>query len=92
MSKRELYENLGDEVGIVQRYFGISFARFLLLALLVVLFGIYMGFLLYGKNSLEVLLSLRDYEEHLQQDIKELRSQNAQLQKDYFELKMLTPK
>lgn len=92
MDKKELYEDLGNGEGFMQRYFGISFVKFLLLLILVLGVGIYMGMLLYGTNSLEVLLSLQDYEEHLQQDIEKLRNENAQLQKDYFELKVLSAK
>ncbi|MDX9814460.1 MAG: hypothetical protein WC144_00135 [Sulfurimonas sp.] len=92
MSRSELYETIEFNEGFFQRHLGISFVKFLFLVVVVVGFGIYMGLLLYGKNSLEVLLNLRDYEVHLQQDISELKVQNAQLQKDYFELKMISPK
>ncbi|RAX59350.1 hypothetical protein CCZ01_00455 [Helicobacter monodelphidis] len=61
----------------------------LLLAILVL--GIYIGTLFFGANSLEVLLDLRKRETELLYKVERLRSDNAKLQKEYFELKGLEP-
>jgi hypothetical protein len=58
----------------------------------ILLFGIYMGILLYGENSLSVLAQLRDKKKSLLQQEKALKLQNQKLQKKFFELKQLEPK
>jgi hypothetical protein len=58
----------------------------------ILLFGVYMGVLLYGENSLSVLSQLRDKKESLLNQEKVLKLQNQKLQKKYFELKQLEPK
>ncbi len=61
------------------------------LVVLVVIFGVYIGDMLFGKSSLDVLLNLQMQKDELQRDVIKLKSQNAQLQKEYFELKQLDP-
>jgi len=61
------------------------------LVLVVVGFGIYVGNLLFGKNSLEVLLNLQEKKTVFKQEIRKYKNQNAALQKDYFELLELEP-
>ncbi len=67
------------------------FAFWLVLLLAVLVLGIYIGTLFFGTNSLEVLLDLRKKENELNYKVEQLRSENAQLQKEYFELKGLEP-
>ena len=57
----------------------------------VALMGIYIGNLLFGANSLEVLLHLKSHEQSLKQRVEQLQRENARLQKEYFELKGLEP-
>ena len=90
MNKEELFEEIDTQQSFTQKYLGLSWAKFALLILLVVLFGIYLGILLYGDNSLEVLLELQDYENYLQTEVKNLKAQNAELQREYFELKEIS--
>ena len=63
------------------------------LSLIVVVagFGIYIGDMLFGKSSLDVLLNLQTVETSLEKRVKSLRNENAILQKEYFELKDLDP-
>ena len=61
------------------------------LVMVVIGFGLYVGDLLYGKNSLEVLLSLQDKKELFQSKIQKYKKENAKLQKEYFELLQLEP-
>lgn len=51
----------------------------------------YFGNMLFGKSSLETLLSLETTKKELNARIKWLKEQNAKAQKDYFELKGLYP-
>ena len=90
MNKEELYEEIDAEQSVTQRYFGISLLKFFFLLLIVLLLGVYIGILLYGTNSLEVLFGLQDYENYLQTQVVDLKAQNAELQREYFELKEIS--
>ena len=71
---------------------GLSFQTLLLTTAAILLFGIYVGVLMYGENSLTVLLHLQEKKSALQEEARMLKSQNQKLQKEYFELKQLEPK
>lgn len=61
------------------------------LVVLVIGFGIYVGDMLFGKSSLDVLLNLQSEKQILEQSVDSLKQENAILQKEYFELKDLDP-
>ncbi len=86
----ELYEDIDDTQSITQRYLGLSLVKFLTLLFIVLATGVYLGILLYGTNSLEVLFGLQDYQEYLQNEIFRLKGENAELQREYFELKEIS--
>ena len=65
--------------------------RYITLVVVVVLLAIYIGNLLFGTNSLEVLYNLHIQEKNLKRSIKYLKRENAHLQKEYFELKEMEP-
>jgi len=90
MQNEELFEDIDSKQSITQRYLGLSVEKFSILFLIVTSFGIYIGVLLYGTNSLEVLLDLQEYENYLQQEVVRLKTQNAELQHEYFELKEIS--
>ncbi len=90
MQKEELYEDIDNTQSLTQEYLGLSLKKFLLLVTIVLSFGIYIGILLYGTNSLEVLFGLQDYEEYLNSEIVRLKDENAELQREYFELKEIS--
>lgn len=92
MKHEELYEDLDQYQDITERYLGLSLKKFILLFLIIIVLGVYIGILLYGTNSLEVLLNLEDYDTYLQDEINRLKNENAQLQKEYFELKEISAK
>lgn len=77
--------------GITERYLGLSLKKFLLFLFIIVVLALYLNILLFGDNSLEVFLQLEEYEEYLEHEINSYRSENAALQKEYFELKELLP-
>jgi len=58
----------------------------------ILLFGSYVGILIYGENSLTVLNHLKEKKEILKQEEKHLKVENQRLQKELFELKQLEPK
>ena len=90
MDTEELYESIDTSQSITQRYLGLSLKKFFLLTFGVVAFGIYLGMILYGTNSLEVLFGLQEYEATLQSETRRLKKENAQLQREYFELKEIS--
>ena len=57
----------------------------------VILFGVYIGDLFFGRSSLDVLLGLESEKEQLERRVEELKHENAALQKEYFELRQLDP-
>jgi len=71
---------------------GFSLKTFLVTAICILLFGIYVGVLMYGENSLTVLNQLKEKKFSLSLEDKALKIENQKLQKEYFELKQLEPK
>ncbi|MDY0233602.1 MAG: hypothetical protein RBS11_06135 [Sulfurimonas sp.] len=90
MQNEELYGEIDSSQSITQRYLGLSLAKFLSLILIVLAIGVYIGVLLYGTNSLEVLFELQEYENYLQSEVYRLKHENAELQREYFELKEIS--
>ena len=90
MHNEELFEKIDNTQSITEEYLGLSLGKFLFLLFLVLSIGIYIGVLFYGTNSLEILFGLQDYEHYLQSEILRLKSESADLQKDYFELKEIS--
>lgn len=70
---------------------GLSIKTFLIGLLGILLFGIYLGILIYGENSLTVLDHLKTKKEALIDKKSALKAENRRLQKEYFELKQLEP-
>jgi len=85
----ELFTELDNSQSLTERYLGLSWTKFLLSILFVLTVGVYIGILLFGDNSLDVLLRLESYEDYLKKEITRLKQENATLQKEYFELKEL---
>ncbi len=90
MENEELFEDIDSSQSTTEKYLGLSLAKFLFLFLIVLAVGIYIGILLYGTNSLEVLFELQDYENYLQSEVYRLKDENAELQREYFELKEIS--
>ena len=90
MQQEELYEEIDTSESITQKYLGLSLAKFFFLFFIVVALGIYLGVLLYGTSSLQVLFGLQDYELYLQDAVAHLKLENAEKQREYFELKEIS--
>ncbi|NCD11792.1 MAG: septum formation initiator [Epsilonproteobacteria bacterium] len=67
------------------------YLKLISLIVAVVGFGLYIGDVLFGKSSLDVLLNLQADKDTLSQKIQNLKEENAVLQKEYFELRQLDP-
>jgi cell division protein FtsB len=76
----------------VETIAGLSLKTLLVTAIGILLFGIYIGILIYGENSLTVLNQLKEKKQGLFQEKKSLKAENQRLQKEFFELKQLEPK
>lgn len=85
----ELYSEIGESQTFCERHLGLSCKRFIFYLALVLGMGVYLGTLLFGTSSLEVMLGLEEYENYLQNEVERYKHENAQLQKEYFELKEL---
>jgi hypothetical protein len=90
MREEELYEDIDYTQSFTEKHLGLSLSKFFTLLAMVLAFGIYLGVILYGSNSLEVLLGLQEYETYLQDEIYRFKEENAELQREYFELKEIS--
>jgi hypothetical protein len=90
MQTEELYEEIDTTESVTQRYLGLSLKKFFFLLFIVIFLGIYLGILLYGTNSLEILFGLQEYEVYLQDEVHDLKLENAELQREYFELREIS--
>ena len=90
MQHEELFDDIDNTQSITERHLGLSLSKFSFLLSIVLALGIYLGILFYGTNSLEVLFGLQDYESYLETEIDRLKNENAELQKEYFELKEIS--
>jgi len=87
----DLFDDIDHAQSFPERYFGLSWTKLAVAVCSIVALGIYIGILLFGDNSLQVLLELEEYETYLKDEIEQLKSENAQMQKEYFELQELDP-
>ncbi len=71
--------------------FGLPLGRIAVALAAVVALGVYIAILLFGPNSLTVLLGLEEQRSLYENRIRSLKARNAALQKEYFELKQLEP-
>jgi len=77
-----------EKVGAIA---GFSLKTLLVTAIGILLFGIYVGVLIFGENSLTVLHQLKEKKQKFIQEGQRLKNENQNLQKEYFELKQLEP-
>lgn len=68
---------------------GVSIKVLLITILGIFLFGIYVGVLIYGENSLTVLNTLRTKKTYYTLQSQRLKNENRRLQKIYFQLKQV---
>lgn len=87
----ELLEEFEDLTGKRASKGSSFYLKILALIFIVAGFGIYVGDMLFGKSSLDVLLNLQSTKEGYEKSVYNLKQENAILQKEYFELKDLDP-
>jgi cell division protein FtsB len=83
---------VADELVEVQEYKEDNSLKLFFIIISVILAAYFIGETLFGKNSLEVYLSLQKEKENFKKSIDIIEHENADLQKQYFELKSLMPK
>lgn len=86
LNDNELFDGLEKDHTFSEKYFGISTTKFIVTLAVVISVGVYISFLLFGDNSVTVLFELEEYESYLSQEVVKLKTENAALQKEYFEL------
>ncbi|WP_253248270.1 septum formation initiator family protein [Helicobacter sp. 12S02634-8] len=79
--------------GVIRRWIRVIYVhRVMVVSFLVLMcIGAYMGYLLFGVNSLEVLIDVKNKRTALEASVQTLQYENAKLQKQLFELKGLEP-
>jgi len=70
---------------------GLSIKTLLMALVGILVFGIYVGVLIKGENSLTVWNQLKEKKHTLIKKGKSLKQENQKLQKEFFELKQLEP-
>ena len=89
--EQDLLDQIAQEQSLPTRYFGLSWNKLLLLIFLVLIVATYIGILLFGDNSVQVLFGLEEYELYLEEEVVSLKQENSTLQKELFELQELDP-
>jgi len=79
MSKIDVPET-GGRVPVA--FLGVPVQRLIIALIIVIVFGIYAGVLLFGPNSLMVLMGLEEQRSSYEWYIKTLKAKNAALQKE----------
>ncbi len=87
---REIIDDLIG-LGAGKKYLVLYAVKVLAALLLIIAIGVYIGNLLFGKDSVEVLIEIQNKERALKREVQRLKEENARLQKEYFELKQLEP-
>ena len=78
--------------GLSKEIAGLSLKTLLGITLVLLLFGAYIGIILFGENSLTILNKIEAKEQRLKEEIAKYEYENKKLQKEYFELQQLLPK
>lgn len=81
-----MYQELLDKPSKIWRLLYLN-RIWLIIFGIVIVAGVYMGYLLFGNNSVEVLLRLQSQKTHLKEEAQKIEEQNALLQRQIFELK-----
>ena len=69
----------------MEKILGLSIKVFVVTAIVVVLFGVYISNLIYGNDSLKIVTNLEEERKFLQEEIVILKQENAILHKRYLE-------
>lgn len=72
-------------------YFAKKLFWYFIAVLIVIGLGVYVGNMFFGKRSLDTLIFVQSKHEFLKKELEHLKQENAQLQKEYFELIGLEP-
>lgn len=86
----EILDNYNPKESAVV-YFVRKLFKYILVIVIVVGFGVYVGNMFFGKRSLETLIFIQNKQESLKKELEHLKQENAMLQKEYFELIGLEP-
>ncbi|ASM39506.1 septum formation initiator [Campylobacter sp. RM12327] len=86
----EILDNYNPKESVVVHFVRKLF-KYILVIVIVVGLGVYVGNMFFGKRSLETLIFIQNKQESLKKELEYLKQENAVLQKEYFELIGLEP-
>jgi len=86
LDTESLFSDYEEHLSFTEKYFGLSTMKALGAFIVVVCAGLYISLLLFGDNSVNVMLDLESKKDKISADVTSLKKENAQLQKEYFEL------
>ncbi|ASM34503.1 Uncharacterised protein [Campylobacter sputorum subsp. bubulus] len=86
----EILDNYNPKESVVVHFVRKLF-KYILVIVIVVGLGVYVGNMFFGKRSLETLIFIQNKQESLKKELEHLKQENALLQKEYFELIGLEP-
>jgi hypothetical protein len=82
--------DIKEELGLFETKRGFPFSKRQMVFIAFVLgLGFYIGNILYGTNNLLDLLTLQDERAELSRMVDDLNHKNAEMQKTYFEMKII---
>ena len=90
MNEQDELLSRDSSVSWPESHLGLSWKKIIVIASCVIVIGIYLGNIFFGKNSVDALWRLQEYENTLSSEVEQLKSENALMQKEYFELKEIT--
>lgn len=88
---KELLEEYNKNIRQKKRYLLKEILAYLFIIICIIVLGVYVGDILFGERSYEVLMKLQKEKAFLYEDIQKLKRENAGLQKEYLEKKALDP-
>jgi len=77
--------DIRETIRKIEQILGLSIKVFIVTAMMVVLFGVYISNLIYGNDSLKIVTNLEEERKFLQEEIVILKQENATLHKRYLE-------
>lgn len=86
----EILDNYSTKESAVV-YFCKKLFKYIVIVIVVIGLGVYVGNMFFGKRSLETLIFVQNKQEYLKKELERLKQENAVLQKEYFELIGLEP-
>ena len=86
LDNESLFSDYDEHLSFSEKVFGLSTMKSVGALIVVICAGLYISLLLFGDNSVNVMLDLESKKDQIRADVTALKKENAKLQKEYFEL------